>query len=285
MVIVKVAGGIGNQLFQYVFGQYLRYRYHLEVEYDCNYLTSVDDSRNRELDALVTDIRYNHTLSISKYRGLRAHLSRLWYKLHPKLHYITQKDAIPEVYKPGHVYFFKGYWQSIKYYDWLRQNVKDFAIESCEIPCELRALYDEIKASENTLSLHVRRGDYFSPKFIKTYGVCGPSYYQRALEQFEQLHPYPVKIYVFTDDPDWVRQHLPLSDNMTLIPNFPISQFAYIELMSLCRHHILSNSSFSWWGTVLNHQHDAHVLCPKVWLLNSDWTIALKDWIKVEVGD
>lgn len=280
MIIVKIWGGIGNQLFQYVFGQYLRFRYDEEVWYDDNSYCTTDKLRKRELDALDVEIQYDNSCSFSKYRGVKNRLLRYAFQLNPKRHYIQEGDKLPESFTPSHIYFFQGYWQDIEYYNWLKQNVSGFEIKSKEKPKELSSLFDEIKAKENTLSVHVRRGDYFLPKNIKTYGVCDVAYFEKALSNVKKGQSN-LKTYVFTDDPDWVKSNLQLDETVTLIPNYPISQFAYIELMSLCKHHIVSNSSFSWWGAVLNNQSNAIVVAPSRWTLTSKKTIALNDWRKI----
>lgn len=280
MIIVKIWGGIGNQLFQYVFGQYLRFRYDQEVWYDDNSYQTTDKLRKRELDALDADIQYNNSCTFSKYRGVKNRVLRYTFQLLPMNHYISEGDKLPETFKKGHVYFFQGYWQDIEYYHWLKKNVSGFCIKSKEIPSELLSLFQEIEAGNNTLSVHVRRGDYFLPKNINTYGVCDVSYFESALANVKKELPNS-KTYVFTDDPDWVKNNLPLDESVILIPNYPVSQFAYIELMSLCKNHIVSNSSFSWWGAVLNEQPNAIVVAPSKWTLTSEKTIALRKWKKI----
>lgn len=280
MIIVKIWGGIGNQLFQYVFGQYLRFRYDQEVWYDDNSYQTTDKLRKRELDALDADIHYDNSCKFSKYRGVKNRLLRYTFQLLPKNHYICEGDKLPETFKKEHVYFFQGYWQAIEYYNWLKNHISGFEIKSKVIPTELLPLFNEIKAENNSLSVHVRRGDYFIPKNIKTYGVCDAAYFKKSLAELKSTHQN-LKTYIFTDDLDWVKSNLHLDESVTLIPNYPISQFVYIELMSLCKHHIISNSSFSWWGAVLNEQPNAIVVAPSKWTLTSEKTIALNKWKKI----
>lgn len=89
------------------------------------------------------------------------------------------------------------------------------------------------------------------------------------------------KFFVFTDEIEWTKDHLCFDKDVVIVPNYEISQFAYIELMSLCKHHIISNSSFSWWGAVLNEQDKATLICPSKWTLTSEKTIALDKWMKL----
>lgn len=280
MIIIKVWGGIGNQLFQYVFGQYLRYKYGQEVYYDDNSYISTDKLRKKELDALDADIQYNNECEFSRYRGIKNRFMRFLFQINPIHHYIQEGMKSPEKFKSNHIYFFQGYWQDIKYYEWLKNNVPSFTIHANHIPEELSNLYNEIKSNDNSISIHVRRGDYFLPENVKTYGVCDSSYFERAMASMDTFAP-GAKLYIFSDDPTWVKNNIKLDSDSTFVPNYPISQFAYIELMSLCKYHIISNSSFSWWAAVINEQVDSKTICPAKWTLTSDSTIALEKWVKL----
>ena len=280
MIIVKIWGGIGNQLFQYVFGQYLRYRYNQEVLYDDNSFLSTDKLRERELDALDTTITWDKHCRFSKYRGIKGRLLRYCYQLLPKHHYVGLDEIIPQRIKDNEEYFFQAYWQDSKYYQWLVANVPSFKLQSKSFPKELNAKRTQIESCPQSVSVHIRRGDYFSPENISVYGVCTEEYFERAASLMKKEVP-GVRFFVFTDDIEWVRRHIQLDDDAVIVPNYEISQFAYIELMSLCKHHIISNSSFSWWGAVLNEQGGARVICPSKWTLTSDESIALDNWVKL----
>lgn len=280
MIIVKIWGGIGNQLFQYVLGQYLHYCYHQEVKYDDNSFVSTDKLRKRELDAIDSVITWDNHCSFSKYRGIKGRFLRYCYQLLPKHHYIGINEKIPKRLYDNNEYFFQAYWQDYKYYKWLIDNVPSFKVRSKNFPKELNEIKTMIESCPQSASIHIRRGDYFSPENVSVYGVCTEDYYHKAISLIKNKES-KVRFFVFTDDIEWVKENIQLDDNMFIVPNYDISQFAYIELMSLCRHHIISNSSFSWWGAVLNEQNGAMVICPSKWTLTSDKTIALKKWMKL----
>lgn len=282
MVIVKVWGGIGNQLFQYVFGQYLHYRYNVEVRYDDNSYVSNDKLRKSELCALDSNIVFDNQCSFSRYRGLKNRLMRFWFQLNPMKHYVCEENRMPERFKKNHIYFFQGYWQNYKYYDWLKQNINDFKIKSSLFPEQLWSYDNQISSIVNSVSVHIRRGDYFAPHNIGIYGVCSESYYINAMKKMQSLVPNAL-FFIFSDDINWVKNHIEMNDNTIIIPNYNISQFAYIELMSYCKHHIVSNSSFSWWGAVLYELPESKVIAPKRWTFTSEETIALDKWIKMPV--
>lgn len=280
MIIVKIWGGIGNQLFQYVFGQYLHYKFHQEVGYDDNSFLSTDKLRKRELEVLDDDIKWDNHCSFSKYRGIKGRFLRYCYQLLPKHHYIGINEIIPKRLYDKNEYFFQAYWQDYKYYKWLIDNVPSFKVKSKNFSKELDEIKAMIESCSQSASIHIRRGDYFSPKNVSVYGVCTEDYYHKAIGLIKNKES-KVRFFVFTDDIEWVKEHIQLDDDMLIVPNYDISQFAYIELMSLCKHHIISNSSFSWWGAVLNEQDNATVICPSKWTLTSDKTIALDKWMKI----
>lgn len=282
MIIVKLWGGIGNQLFQYVFGQYLQYKFNQEVRYDDNSYISTDKLRKRELDSIDVEIKIDNHCAFSKYGGMKGRLFRYIYQINPLHHFIGIDETVPATFKNRDEYYFQAYWQDYKYYDWLVKNVPDFHITSKSLPQELTDYKTMILETSNSVSLHVRRGDYFKPQFVDIYGVCTEAYFQKAISHIKEKY-LGTRFFVFSDDMDWVKIHLELGENFVLIPNYEISQFAYIELMSLCRHHIISNSSFSWWGAVLNAKDDAVVIAPSLWMKNTTKTLALDNWVKLPV--
>ena len=282
MIIIKIWGGIGNQLFQYVFGQYLHHKYNIEVRYDNNSFISTDTLRNSELAALKTPVRLDNRCVFSRYRGIKNRVLRYSFQLCPKYHFINELDgkSLPSCFKDKHLYFFQGYWQDHHYYDWLKKHVPQFEVDLAEWPKELQTYKEPIATCNNSVSIHIRRGDYFTPKNIGNYGVCDVQYFTSAIGYMKEKVG-KCSFFVFSDDIQWVKNNIALPENSVIIENYNVPQFAYIYLMSLCKHHIISNSSFSWWGAVLNEQPDAVVIAPKHWTLNSDKTIALDKWQKL----
>ena len=231
MIIVRIWGGIGNQLFQYVFCQYLKYKYGQEVKYDDNAFFSVDKLRKRELNALDMPIDYDNSCGFSKHKGVRNRLGKFLFLLNPKHHFLDWTTKLPESYNYGDLYFIQGYWQEYRYIEWLRNNVPSFKLRSSKFPIELDVLKEKIESEPNAVSVHVRRGDYFAPENVKLYGVCDANYYEQAVKELCSRVSNQT-IYVFSDDLDWVNENVHFDAPVTYIPNYDISQFAYIELMS-----------------------------------------------------
>ena len=136
----------------------------------------------------------------------------------------------------------------------------------------------------NAVSLHVRRGDYLSnPKSKAAHGTCSPEYYRAAIRHMAEVTKQPC-FFVFSDDMDWVRQHLQIDYECQYIEhNSGTESYNDMRLMSLCRHHIIANSSFSWWGAWLNQRTDKIVIAPQQWFMNDNVTQDLypQGWVKL----
>ena len=165
--------------------------------------------------------------------------------------------------------YFKGFYQSERYFADVADEVRSAFAFHPELASErTQALAEKIKADALSVSLHVRRGDYLQPSVWRnTGGVCCLPYYKRAIAEMRRrvdgLH-----FYVFSDDPEWCRAHLPLDDTAVFVDwNKKTDSWQDMMLMSLCRHNIICNSTFSWWGAWLNGNPEKTVLAPDRWSL------------------
>jgi hypothetical protein len=139
-------------------------------------------------------------------------------------------------------------------------------------------------AAVNAVSLHVRRGDYVADARInQIYGTCDLDYYQRCCALVGGRVPNP-HFFLFSDDPGWVHDHLKLDFPLTVIDhNGPDDGWQDMFLMSRCRHHIVANSGFSWWGAWLNSRPDKIVCAPANWYQSGKYdesTLVPSDWIR-----
>lgn len=279
MFIVRLWGGVGNQLFQYAFGEFLRTNYKLDVCYDIGSFGTTDKLREFELQLIAPDLLICDNIYFSKFRGFINRVLRSLYSIRNK--FITEKDFSLEkisLINPQKKVYLQGYWQKEIYAKSLIDNGLYFPKK--EIPKELEEVELRIKSSENSVALHVRRGDYFHPKNIDTWGVCDVCYYERALSYLQSVKGN-CKIFVFSDDLEWVRNNIQITNDAFFVPNYNVSQYWYIYLMSLCGNNIISNSSFSWWGAYLNNKNDKIVISPSKWNLKTNKTLALDNWVKV----
>nr|WP_289622364.1 alpha-1,2-fucosyltransferase [Bacteroides intestinalis] len=283
-VIVRLWGGIGNQLFQYSFGEYLRNTKSVRVEYDCNSFGNSDKLRKLEIESAVGSIPITTENAISKYTGVINRVIRCIYNISNK--FVLEESFSEEKFdllkqRKGEVYL-QGYWQKQLYASWaLNSGVLN--LSKMPLSIELQDYYQKITTEEESISLHIRRGDYFTPRYIKKFGVCSPKYYQNSIAYLQNKIKRNIKIFIFSDDPQWVIKNIKLPSDSIFVKNYKVPQASYIYLMSLCKYNIISNSSFSWWGAFLNRNPNKMVISPEKWTLNSDKTLALSEWVKLSV--
>jgi hypothetical protein len=229
MITVKLMGGLGNQMFQYAFGFALAKRNKMTLILDIGFLKRTGNwtTRNYELEQL----------SISKNK-------------------ICSKDSLihrisRKIYKSRN--YFEGYFQSEKYFADCVENIRR------EFQFKERLLIPE----GNTVAIHIRRGDYV--KFADIHLVCPPIYYENAIAYIQSKVENPV-FYVFSEDLKWVKQNINIPSNAIFVdynPNLPSSHD--MQFMSLCKHQIISNSSYSWWAAWLNQNSGKIVVAPDKW--------------------
>jgi hypothetical protein len=181
--------------------------------------------------------------------------------------------------------YLDGYWQCERYFKDLAERIReDFKILTA--PNEANAMMLQQILETEAVSVHIRRGDYVSnPETNAVHGTCDLDYYVRAAELMKSRVGRPLRFFVFSDEPAWVRANLDLGAEMTFIEhNGPNADYEDMRLMSACKHHIIANSSFSWWGAWLNPSPNKLVVAPKRWFRTnnlSDRDLVPTDWIRV----
>lgn len=276
MILVKLNGGLGNQLFQYAAGRSLAIRHGVELV--------IDTSAFKDLNGNGEDIfrpfglqHFSPVARIANAADLTPFQRSKWSKAfdllcislgitrkgmyfrEPYFHYFKNWKKLPDGV------YLDGYWQSEKYFE----TIRSFLLKELSMPNSLSvATVDTAQniRSSNSVSIHVRRGDYLSiPKNKELYAVCGIEYYNQAIQQVKSFVNDPV-FFVFSDDPNWCRENLKLQDLVVVVDhNVGDNSYQDLYLMSLCKHNIIANSSFSWWGAWLNDHPEKKVFAPKVW--------------------
>jgi hypothetical protein len=178
--------------------------------------------------------------------------------------------------------FLKGYWQSYRYFQAYQNQIKkDF--EFLNLPNKTnQALLKKIHTTES-VAVHVRRGDYANHSATNAYhGLTPKSYYQQAYKLIAKKITHPT-FYFFSDDPEWVRNHLQIKAKAYYIGHNQECPHEDLRLMSACKHQIIANSSFSWWGAWLNQNPRKIVINPKKWnnVIRSTADLIPKSWIKL----
>ncbi|MBP6974854.1 MAG: alpha-1,2-fucosyltransferase [Candidatus Pacebacteria bacterium] len=313
MILTRLRGGLGNQMFQYALGRVISKVHNEELRLDTTgYATKVqgDTPRSYRLQFfnIQGDIATPEDVLRAKYpfgivsKVLRAFSQKILRKnyidYHPEL--LERKSATS-----GTLYL-DGFFQSEKYYtvgsnDFREMIQNDFQLKPEHISPVMKIYMDQIQAMgnpasdfENSVSLHVRRGDYVTnPSANKTQGLCSIQYYTDAIAHIKQHISNP-HFFVFSDDIEWVKKNIPInspsSQNeggvlspVTYISNPELQDYEELALMSLCKHNIIANSSFSWWGAWLNSNPDKIVIAPKQWTVSGTDhpNIIPEKWLKL----
>jgi hypothetical protein len=171
---------------------------------------------------------------------------------------------------PGKVYL-KGYWQSEQYFIDIADNIRQAFTFPPLAQGQNQQLAQQIRAV-NAVSIHIRRTDYVTdPAANHVLGPCTLYYYERCIRYIMERVATP-HFFIFSDEPEWTRAHLKLTQPATYVAhNGPEQDFEDMRLMSLCKHHIIANSSFSWWGAWLASYRDKLVLAPQQWFRDPAW--------------
>ncbi|WP_114639650.1 alpha-1,2-fucosyltransferase [Polynucleobacter necessarius] len=272
MIITKINGGLGNQFFQYAAGRALAHHHKTELVLDLSDLHKIPLGNTRrifELDKYPIVARVasaQEELQFRFYHGrvLRRlpFLPRPWfYKRELHFQYDPQFFDVP-----NNVYL-DGYWQSYLYFDKIGDLIRT-ELKPLIRPGEINQELMDAMRSQNSVALHIRRGDYLTnPKAAVHHGVCSLDYYQKAIERIllQVSNPH---FYIFSDDIDWAGANLTISAPVHLVGhNVGDQSFQDLRLISNCKHQIIANSSFSWWGAWLNPNPQKIVIGPKNWFL------------------
>lgn len=274
MICSNIIGGIGNQMFQYAAGRSLACAHGTELYLD---LRDYDEYRLHQGFELNEVFKCNPRVAtqseIYGYFGWRSiklakkmlcqpcasHLRGRHYIVEPHFHYW------PDFFSLSNNVYLRGYWQSEKYFEQIADVIRsDFEFSSL-----LMGKNNDIASlmcKTHSVSVHVRRGDYVTNATTnRVHGVCSLEYYLKAIEFISQRIESPV-FYFFSDDMPWVRKNLIVKHKCNFIEhNIDAQSFIDMRLMSLCQHHIIANSSFSWWGAWLGKNREKIVIAPERW--------------------
>jgi len=295
MIVVKLMGGLGNQMFQYAFGRSLALKNNTELKLDLSFLEDKTHRENftyrdYELNVFAIQANIASQKEISPFQKSRKRkiidylLLNLsikpnnFYLKEPHFNYFAKALSAPKNT------YAEGYWQSEKYFINCRAELLNEFFPKEKIVSENKSLADKIH-TENAVSLHVRRGDYVSSAHNNNFhGTCDKGYYLKAIELITQKVDNPV-FYVFSDEPQWFRENFNINFPVHVVEqNSGKNSYWDMYLMSQCKHHIIANSSFSWWGAWLNKNEDKIVVAPKNWFRDTSMNtqdLIPSNWIKI----
>lgn len=286
-------GGLGNQLFQYAAGKALSVKHNVPLKIDTTFFTSKlkESVTKRDFELNLFQVNANIASQeevdvFAKQSLFQKIANRFLSPSFSKYYYAEEKrqSSVSDFSKYYNNTYLDGYWQSELYFKNIRQELlKEFVIKK-DIPENCNVAIQKITNS-NSVSIHIRRGDYVSNSSASTiYHSLELDYYYNALDLISSRKG-GVSIFVFSDDVKWVKENFkPLQDYMLIDFNTGENSVFDMYLMSLCKHNIIANSSFSWWGAWLNQNQDKMVIAPKKWYKTSEHNsinLIPDSWIKL----
>jgi hypothetical protein len=288
MIIVKLHGGLGNQMFQYAFGRALSIHRNEDLKFD---ISSFPDPNNRKycLDKLGLQLQFasadecyraQYALQPLYWRLICRFFNKPCPPIRKSAGYFEEKGFAfnPSVFTSSITYA-SGYWQCEKYWagyeDVIRREFS-FNIAMSEKTLELAEKISGCKS----VSVHFRRGDYVDNSATKDlHGGCSLAYYAAAVNQIAEAEK-DIELYVFSDEPEWCRNNFKTKYPMHFVTHTAVEHdYEDIWMMSCCKHNIIANSSFSWWGAWLSQNPDKIVIAPRRWLADDTANEQMQDLI------
>jgi len=269
MIVVKIYGGLGNQLFQYAYGLNLAKQNKTNLILDLSWFDkkiNLSTKRDFELKFLNISTEYNNSFIIKFKLLFYNHwlLKRLPIKR--KLKIYTDKD-LSNISNIDNAYL-DGYWHSYNYIE----NIREVLLKEFSLKKDLAYNSDfrsRILATKNSVSVHIRRSDYLNNE---NYAKCSIKYYERAMQEFSNLNK-DFFFFIFSDDLDFVKNNFKQSNNIFFSEStaniFSITVEDFINITA-CSNHIICNSTFSWWASWLCPNSDKIVIIPEKWFTNDN---------------
>ncbi|MEY3598257.1 MAG: hypothetical protein RL521_679 [Bacteroidota bacterium] len=283
--VVRILGGIGNQLFQVAFYYWLKKKFpQFDVYCDTHYFQSYGLHNGYLMPRVFqTNVR---EAPISILKKVSADEKSLLYRIRRKLnirqpYFFEESEDIRFTYGKNWInnehQYLEGYWQCFDYLKEYPEIIDHFQFE--DFQDEKNIALKKQMAEHPSLSVHVRRGDYV--KHPKYKDICTLEYYHQAIGYMLD-HVPNCQIFVFSDDLPWCQENFKNYPCQFIDHNRGADSFKDMQLMSLCQHHIIANSSFSWWGAFLS-QHQGITIAPKKWKNNMEGTRQLipPHWIQL----
>lgn len=297
--IVKLMGGLGNQMFQYAFGKQLEKKHKCEVLYDLSWFELTKRKRlenpeefadiilvrNYGLDIFPNlEIKFASEKEIKKVCLPHFNKIRRLFGIKPKSGIVLEKNAFiyePELLEKREACYFEGYFQNEKYFF----DIKDELLKIFELP-ELKPedmynknLLEKIQSCENSVFVHVRREDY-----VRLNRVISQNYYKNAVKYIKERVEKP-KFFVFcAEDADYIKTKFDIGEEFEVIGDKNKTNENFYEnlrLMMACKHAIIANSSYSWWAAWLSSQNKGIIIAPSPWLYGQSEVIC-EDWVKIK---
>jgi hypothetical protein len=290
MVVVRLFGGMGNQMFQYAFGYEIANRLAKQLYID---LRVFEDSinainitqRNFELECFYLSAEKWHFSMNHIFFPTNNFISKAYHQFKrisgfEAIIYEQKRGYNPEVFhmaKPNT--YAIGYWQSYLYFEHIKERIRNEFRFKNVIDSSFRT---KILQCKFPVAVHVRRGDYASNDLVKKkHGLLSLDYYRSAINYLYDKLCHELHFYIFSDDKQWCVQNFDFLNQKTIVETYNMPEWYDMYLMSICKFHIIANSTYSWWGAWLANYSDQIVIYPKFWMngvLSESLNLSPKNW-------
>lgn len=303
MIVVRLEGGMGNQMFQYAFGKYLSKKWNTELLLDTSYLLNRElrkDFVYRDFDLDVFNVFVNldgeNKLSLFKtnYVSPRSFVRRYfckYFNYSPRIKQflrIRQNQLLSNAFWhniPDNSYLYEGTWSNLEFLNSIKDDLtKEFVIKPDKSFFN-GSLLSDIENS-NSVCLNVRRADFVElTKTNSLHGVCSLQYFKNALKLLLKKYD-DLKVFVFSDDLDWCFKNFADFENTYFVTHDVAGRKFqnYLHYMMHCKHFIIPNSTFAWWAAWLSKNPNKTVIAPDYWLYGRRYKadeLIPKDWIRL----
>lgn len=271
MIIVKILGGLGNQLFQYAFGRRLANSLDVPLKLD---ITAFNDYKLHDyalchfnvIEEFASPEEIKRLKGVGRLLRFRRYYEELVLPFYKRT-YVKERclDFDADIMKISGDAYLDGFWQSEAYFKDIENLIrKDFTLRT-SFGVESLTLLSEIQ-NTNAVCLHVRRGDYVNnPQTNMFHGTLSMNYYSKAIAIIAD-RVFSPKFFVFTDDQNWAMKNIRISYPVKYVSHNGRSRnYEDMMLMSNCQHFIIANSTFSWWGAWLGREANKIVIAPAKW--------------------
>lgn len=291
MIFAKIIGGLGNQMFQLAFAEVMRHIHQTRLFLDTSDYAQYSD-RQYDMHCFMLGYAFARPLQLRRFREIAGRKQRIERYIANTIHGKGQvlKEQQNEQFRFNttivrrypHDLYLDGYWQSYKYFIEHEDRIRALFRFKETIRLQNKAILDQTSQAQ-TVALHVRRGDYVhDQKANKVHGTCSLDYYQQAIELMKEKIPNPYFL-IFSDDISWCKLSIRTGVSQYFVDHSN-QNWEDMQLMSMCQHQIIANSSFSWWAAWLNINPDKIIIAPKKWLSNKNIPtedLLPQNWIKI----
>lgn len=292
MIVIRLRGGLGNQLFQYALGRRIAKQLNTEMKLDLTSLLKTHknkDITDRDYQLGIFNVQESYLIQPNLLRALDKlglnivsqmikGIKLLGYKSYKEKQFTVEEWLLRN---PTNKTMYSGYWQSESYFKDAEEELRqDFQFKGA-LSHQAKQIFDKIEAV-NAVCVHIRRGDYVGNSMFNNSDL---EYFYKSADYIGKRVESP-HFFIFSDDPEWCKTNVKFEYDSTVV-DYETENEKFkedLQLMSSCTNFIMSASSFSWWAVWLSNQKDNIVIAPKPWFLNSDKDtkdLVSKDWIRI----